>query len=221
LEAGEEGFKEKKREFVDNLINDFANLYTAGTDTTEHATMMMVYFIHKFPGVKERLMKELQEHSVNPDDLKYESIKNLTYLEAICFETLRLYQTANGIFPREVLSPVTIRGVTLSTGTVLKTQTFPVHFSKSIYEDPEEFRPERWLDKDGRVKAAPAYCFNSFSYGIRGCIGKQLALQEMKMFTVFFSMKFECEFETLDFKLNMCGFAYEPQPIKMKFWEKC
>lgn len=113
LEAGEEGVKEKKKEFVDNLINDFANLYTAGTDTTEHATMMMVYFIHKFPGVKERLMKELQEHSVNPDDLKYESIKNLTFLEAICFETLRLYQTANGIFPREVLSPVAIGGVTL------------------------------------------------------------------------------------------------------------
>ncbi len=104
---------------------------------------------------------------------------------------------------------------------MLTTQTFPVHFSKAIYEDPEEFRPERWLGEDGKVKAAPAYCFNSFSHGIRGCIGKQLALQEMKTFTVFFSMKFECEFETLDFKLNMCGFAYEPQPIKMKFWEKC
>lgn len=95
------------------MINDFANLYTAGTDTTEHATMMMIYFIHKHPEVKEQLIKELQENKVNPDELTYESIKNLTYLEAICIETLRMYQTANGIFPREVLSPVIIGGVTL------------------------------------------------------------------------------------------------------------
>jgi hypothetical protein len=53
LETGQEGVKEKKKEFVDNLINDFANLYTAGTDTTEHATMMMIYFIHKNPAVKD------------------------------------------------------------------------------------------------------------------------------------------------------------------------
>jgi hypothetical protein len=40
----------------------------------------------------------------------------------------------------------------------------------------------------------------------------------MKMFAVYFVSKFETEFETLDFKLNFKGFAYEPQPIKMKFW---
>lgn len=102
----------------------------------------------------------------------------------------------------------------------MATQTFPVHFSQKIYENPEEFRPERWIDKDRKVKAAQPFCFNSFSHGIRGCIGKHLALQEMKTFTVYFCSKFECEFETLEFTLNMCGFAYEPQPIKMKFWKK-
>lgn len=31
------------------MIDDFANLYIAGTDTTEHATMMTVYYTHKHP----------------------------------------------------------------------------------------------------------------------------------------------------------------------------
>lgn len=45
-------------------------------------------------------------------EISYETLKNLTYLEAITYETLRMYQTANGNFPREVLTPVTIGGVT-------------------------------------------------------------------------------------------------------------
>ena len=80
LETGCELSKVKKKEFIDNLINDFANLYAAGTDTTEHATMMMMYFIHKYEGVKAKLMKELEQHNINVDELTYESIKNLTYL---------------------------------------------------------------------------------------------------------------------------------------------
>lgn len=54
----------------------------------------------------------------------------MSYLEAICFESLRMYQTANGIFPREVLSPINIGGVNLKKDTIITTQTFSVHFNK-------------------------------------------------------------------------------------------
>lgn len=113
---------------------------------------------------------------------------------------------------------MTIGGVKLEKETVVVTQTFPVHYSDDYYENSNDFKPERWLDADGKVKSARPFCFNTFSQGVRSCIGKQLALQEMKMFAVYFVSKFETEFETLDFKLNFKGFAYEPQPIKMKFW---
>jgi hypothetical protein len=41
-----------------------------------------------------------------------------------------MYQTANGIFPREVLNLITIGGVTFEKDTIITTQTFPVHFNK-------------------------------------------------------------------------------------------
>lgn len=66
-------------------------------------------------------------------ELSADTVKNLTYLEAVCFETLRMYQTANGIFPREVLTPVTIGGVTYEKDTVITTQTFPVHYKAELY----------------------------------------------------------------------------------------
>ncbi len=46
-----------KKKFIDNLINDFASLYTAGTDTTEHMTMMMIYYVNKHQNIKEKLLK--------------------------------------------------------------------------------------------------------------------------------------------------------------------
>ncbi len=98
-------------------------------------------------------------------------------MDAICFETLRMYQTINGIFPREVVTPLEIGGVVYEKDTVIATQTFPVHYNAQLYSEPDVFKPERWLDNDGKVKSPQPYCFNTFSHGIRSCIGKQLALQ--------------------------------------------
>lgn len=49
------------------MINDFANLYTAGTDTTQHATMMTMYYINKNPEVKKKLLMEFIDFKVNAD----------------------------------------------------------------------------------------------------------------------------------------------------------
>jgi len=209
-----------KKQFIDDLVNDFASLYTAGTDTTEHSTMMLIYLINQHPEIKKKLTEEISNSQIDPNNLNFDTIKNLPYLDAVCQETLRMYQTGNGIFPRETLKEVTIGGVKFDKGSIITTQTFPVHFRSDLYEKPEKFIPERWLDEKNKIKTPQPFTFNSFSHGARSCIGKQLATQEMKTFTVYFLSKYETSFDKLEFNMTMHGFAYEPEPIKTKFWAK-
>lgn len=51
---------------------------------------------------------------------------------------------------------------------------FPEYF-----DDPEEFKPERFLDEQIMAKKNP-FAYIPFSYGPRACIGQKYAMYEMK-----------------------------------------
>lgn len=65
-----------------------------------------------------------------------------------------------------------------------------VNLSPALFPDPQAFKPERW------EKTLPGDIGNlgSFSRGVRGCIGKQLALAEMTMIIAAVYRRFELEF---------------------------
>lgn len=79
--------------------------------------------------------------------------------------------------------------------TVFQLATYrnPANFA-----DPDSFRPERWLpashplhnplfDNDNRA------CFRPFSYGIRDCLGKNLAYSELRVAIARVLYRFEYE----------------------------
>ncbi|KAH9718172.1 hypothetical protein KPL71_022110 [Citrus sinensis] len=47
-------------------------------------------------------------------------------------------------------------------------------------EDCREFKPERWITEDGRIRHEPPHKFFSFNAGPRICIGKDIAFTLMK-----------------------------------------
>jgi cytochrome P450 len=49
------GKQEVTPHFIEELINDFGHLYTAGTDTTSHNSQVILYFIVSHPQVLQKL----------------------------------------------------------------------------------------------------------------------------------------------------------------------
>ena len=89
--------------------------------------------------------------------------------------------------PREVLpGGAIIDDVYFPAGTTVGVAPYALHHNQDYFPDPFTFRPERWIvdDKSGIMaedvaRAQSAFC--PFNVGHRGCVGKNLAYQELSI----------------------------------------
>ena len=155
------------------LHDELMTLLVAGHETTATALTWALYWIHKVPDVREQLLQELQELD---DPLNSSALLRLPYLNAVCCETLRIYPVGMLTFPRVVRSPIELMGHLLPPGTIVVGSIYSTHHRDDLYPDPNQFRPERFLERQ----------FSPFEYlpfggGSRRCIGMAFAQFEMKV----------------------------------------
>jgi cytochrome P450 len=164
----EEGEPMGDQEIRDEMIT----LLVAGHETTSTALAFAFYWLHKNPHCLERLHEELGGTS---EDTPSEELARLPYLTAVCNETLRI----EPILPetvRQVQRPLEVGGYTIPAGTYAMAAIWMTHHREDIFEDPDVFRPERFIDR----RYSP-YEFIPFGGGVHKCIGYAFALYEMKM----------------------------------------
>ncbi len=76
-----------------------------------------------------------------------ESLKELAYIRAIIKETLRLYSVASGSTSLEAQRDTVIEGKVIPRGTRVSWSMLAAGRDPEVYAHPEDFLPERWLDK--------------------------------------------------------------------------
>ena len=155
------------------IHDELLTLLFAGHETTASAIAWALYWIHKLPPVRDKLLAELDRL---PADADPTAIAQLPYLNAVCQETLRLYPIAINAFPRVVKQPITIDGYELEPETVLIPSIYIAHHREAVFPQPKQFRPERFLER----QYSP-YEFLPFGGGNRRCIGSAFAQYEMKI----------------------------------------
>lgn len=101
------------------------------------------------------------------------SIYNLPYLHGIVNETLRMYPADPLLVPHESSEECTLGGYNVQRGTMLLVNMWAIQNDPKLWEHPEQFKPERFLNipqKEGNgFKLLP------FGAGRRGCPGQVLA----------------------------------------------
>ncbi|KAH8692166.1 putative cytochrome P450 [Talaromyces proteolyticus] len=147
----------------------------AGIDTTGDSLCFLMYELSlpRSQHIQDRLRQELVSHT----DAK---IDELPYLDAVIKEGLRLFAPIPMGLPRYVPDGGSfICGHKLPGGSIVSCQAYSLHlWNTDVFPNAESFSPERWLEKEG--KAERDRLFFAFSAGGRGCIGKHLAMVEMK-----------------------------------------
>ncbi|MCW5250438.1 cytochrome P450 [Streptomyces sp. SHP 1-2] len=151
------------RALSDSEIRDeLSTIFLAGTETTAAAIAWAFVYLSRDRAAVARIREEM---AAGED----------TYLTAVVHEVLRLRPSIPNIIVREVKKPIEIGGVRYEPGQHLWASAFLLNRDPDLYEDPDAFRPERFIG----VKPG-TYSWIPFGGGRIRCLGDRIALLEMK-----------------------------------------
>lgn len=67
-------------------------------------------------------------------------------------EVYRYYTIAAFIGPKRALEETVIDEYRIPENTTVLASVYDLHFDPEIWEDPQKFKPERFIDEDGNLK---------------------------------------------------------------------
>jgi cytochrome P450 family 110 len=191
------------------LRDELMTLLFAGHETTATALAWALYWLHKLPAVRDKLVAELDDLGADPD---VNAIVKAPYLEAVCNETLRIYPVAMLTLPRVSLKSVTLAGREIPSETVVIGSIYSTHHREDLYPQSHEFKPERFL-----ARQFSPFEFLPFGGGARRCIGSAFAMLELKLSLAKILSRWELELvDQRDIHAKRRGLVTAPErPIQL------
>ncbi|GMH59924.1 hypothetical protein TrST_g7669 [Triparma strigata] len=160
------------------MYEQFTTLLSAGHDTTAFFGCYMAYLLASHPEVQQKVKDEVKEVLGDRTDIKPEDAKKMTYTANVMKEVLRLY-TVIPFVNRTTVKDVNLRenNMKIPSGTTCLVPLCLMNRDPDVWEDPNEFRPERF-EGLGISDNSAKHGYLPFGYGSRTCIGNTLALIE-------------------------------------------
>ena len=158
----------------EELQGELITLLIAGHETSATALAWTFRWLLAKPELTARVQDELAGAEAQ-GPLTAERVAKLELLDAVARESLRL-QPVVPLVGRILKRPSRVGGFDLPAGMGVVCSIYLAQRRASIYPNPGEFDPDRFLGK----KFSPNEFF-PFGGGVRRCIGMAFALYEMKM----------------------------------------
>ena len=118
----------------------------------------------------------------------------MPYTEAFMYETLRQSSIVPFGLLHQAMETTTVADYTVPEGTWVGVNLHFIHHDPSIWGDPENFRPERFLSPDGD-RVVKNENLMPFSTGKRVCIGEQIAKDTFFLFLTGIMQRFVISFD--------------------------
>jgi len=165
-------------------------LLFAGHETLTSAIASLCLLLAQHPEVLAAAHAE-QQHLGFEEPLTLEHLKQMTYLEQVLKEVLRVLPPVGGGF-REAIKSCEFNGYSIPQGWTALYQIGRTHQDNSIYTKPEQFDPQRFGPERAEDKSKP-FSHIPFGGGVRKCLGKEFAKLEMKLFAALLVREYEWE----------------------------
>ena len=167
------------------IIDDIKTVLFAGHDTTANMLTWFLHLLTLHPEVADRIRAELEENSKG--EITMESVEEAEYLNACILEVLRLYPSAG--FTRLTKEEIQLGEYTIPKGVDIIIFPYIIQRNPEYFEKPNEFVPERWLTKHTEKLNFQSRLAHEtlkkpylpFSLGKRNCVGRPLALLEIRV----------------------------------------
>jgi len=194
------------------LLGQITSLTFAATDTTSGALARTLHLLAQHKDVQTKVRHEIRQarKESGGEDIPYDTLVSLPYLDAICRETLRLYPPVSQVtrtVGRDIILPLSspIKGTNgqelnelhVPNGTTIYVSILASNRNPALWGlDSEEWKPERWLNPlpQSILEAQNAGVYShlmTFIGGGRSCIGFKFSQLEMKVVLALLLEKFE------------------------------
>lgn len=154
------------------LVADCFALLFGGFETISitllHATRMLI----KDKNIQEQVRKEIR-----CGELDYLRFSEMKYVDALLSEVLRVYNPVPGFIRRVSSKDYRMKGdILIRKNTVVQIPMAAFHQNQEHFEQPDEFKPERFMEN-----AKSPSTFLPFGSGRRSCVASHFAMTTMKL----------------------------------------
>ncbi|KIW74712.1 hypothetical protein Z517_11482 [Fonsecaea pedrosoi CBS 271.37] len=166
---------------TNDVVGFLVSTMHAGSETTGQTTAAILVTLLQHPEKMAKLEAEILSAALS-DVPQFSEVQSLPYLDSVIRESLRANRARTTMLERTVPNPgATIDGAWIPGGTNVSVSTAVLNRDTEIYgPDPEQFLPERWIGISDEELRRRDHADLSFSAGRRICIGRNLAMIEMK-----------------------------------------
>jgi cytochrome P450 len=154
-------------------VDEIKQYLWAGTETTALTLAWALYLMSTHPEAAERVRRE-GEQVIGDRDPTADDYAALIYTRSVIQETMRIYPPVWGLIRVAVEADV-IGGKEIKAGDRVVVFGYGAHHNPKFWDEPEAFRPERWMDK---TKKQIKYSYIPFGAGKRSCIGGAMSQVE-------------------------------------------
>ncbi|KAK3938485.1 cytochrome P450 [Diplogelasinospora grovesii] len=165
------------------IVMNTALFIGAGSDTTALMLTSWANMMLRNPSSYQKLVAEVRGSLRSVQDITWQNVKDLEYLGAVSNEVFRICAPVPTNLCR-VVPPegAAIDGKFVPGGTTVSVSPWAATHLDINWVDPLSFRPERWLGEGGgKYGRDKKHASQPFSYGPRGCIGKNLSQIEQRL----------------------------------------
>lgn len=150
-------------------------MITAGMDTTAISVEWAMAEIVRSPRVQKKVQEELDKVIGVKRIMTENDFSNLPYLQCVVKEAMRLHPPTPLMLPHRSNANVKIGGYDIPKGSNVHVNVWAVARDPAVWKNPEEFRPERFLEEDIDMKGHDLRLL-PFGAGRRVCPGAQLGI---------------------------------------------
>lgn len=160
-------------------LDHWKTLIAAGHDTTAFFMSYLAYLLARNPAIQDKLVAYLKEKLGDKQEISADDFWELKYLQCVMMETLRMYAIIP-VVTRECAEDVHIKeaNIDIPKNITLLIPMIVMNKDPELWENPSEFNPSRFENKESADFTSAKDGFFPFAYGSRTCIGNTFAQVE-------------------------------------------
>ncbi|XP_050537443.1 cytochrome P450 18a1-like [Daktulosphaira vitifoliae] len=162
---------------IQQILGD---LFSSSMETIKNTMLWAMVYMLNYPKVMAKVQDEIDSVVGRYKSPVLDDYPQLPYTQATLYEVLRKSSITPLGTTHATTSEVTLSGYRIPVGAQIIPLQHYVHNDPNLWDEPEAFKPERFINAEGKVKKPD--CFLPFGVGRRKCLGETLAQMELYLF---------------------------------------